>query len=127
MSALDAPLRKAARTLLKKFGAPVTVTLVDKTGEYNTAAGSEPKAPTVISTFALETPVRGGFSPQKMADGGGGIARNTKWLLPALDFPVRGPRKDDTVKRVGVEYRIADGLEHSTGELVGLYEIRVMR
>ena len=119
---LDRPLRKVAKTLLRKFGAPITVTLINKASEYNTAQGREGQTPTVVSTHALDVPSKGQYQKEP-----GAIARQTKWLVPAIDFTTRAPRSNDTVTRAGKEYRILHVLPYETGELAGLYELRIAR
>lgn len=130
MAVLDKPLRKAAKVLLKRFGAPVTVKLIDKAGEYNTAQGREPKTTTTVSTYALDTAaVEKGFGQTQGSLGShpGSVRRRVKWLVPAIDFPVRAPRSNDTITRAGTEHRIVSVLPYETGELAGLYELEIAR
>lgn len=127
MAVLDAPLRNAAKTILETFGKSVTVTLQDASGSYNVGQGQQGQTPTVISTHALETTVRGGHSPQKTAGPHEDLRVNTKWVVPAIDFPVRGPLKNDAVAFGTQEYRVLDVVVHHTGDLAGLYEMRIGR
>lgn len=127
MSVLDAPLRRTAKTILKKFGKAVTVTLADANGFYSADRGQQSQTKTSISTFALETTVRGGHSPQKTAGPHGDVRVNTKWVLPAIDFPDRSPRPNDKVAFGTQEYRVIDVVIHETGEQAGLYEVRIGR
>lgn len=123
MAVLDVPLRRVAKTLLRKFGAPVTVTLIDRASSYNTAQGRESKTQTAVSTRAFELPTKG----QKAQEQAGSVTRNTKWLVPAIDFTTRAPGPNDRFKRGGTEYRIAEVVQYDTGELAGLYELRIAR
>jgi len=127
MSVLDAPLRKAAKTLLSKAGKAVTVTLRDASGDYDVGQSQQGETLTTISTHAFETTVRGGHSPQQTAGPREDVRTSTKWVLPALDFPVRAPRPNDTVAFGTAQYRVIDVVTHETGELAGLYEIRIGR
>ncbi len=119
---LDRPLRRVAKTLLRKFGAPATVTLLDAAGAYNTGTGREPKTPTTVSTHVLD--LGKGKQSQSQA---GSVTRVKGWLVPAIDFTTRAPRSNDTITRAGTEFRITEVVPHETGELAGLYELRVAR
>lgn len=123
MAVLDRPLRRAAKTVLRKLGAPVTVTLIDKASSYNTAQGREPKTSTVVSTHGYE------LSAKKSQRSGesGSITRNAKWIVPALDFTSRGPRANDVLTAAGKQHRVIAAVAHSTGQLAGLYELEVAR
>lgn len=122
MSVLDRPLRKVAKTLLRKFGAQVTVTLIDAAGAYNTGSGREPKTPTTVSTHALDL----GKGKQGQSRPGS-VTRVKGWLVPAIDFTTRAPRSNDLITRAGVQYRITEVVTYETGELAGLHELRIAR
>lgn len=123
MAALDRPLRRVTKRILRRLGGPVTVTLYDKAGGYNTAQGREPKTPTVVSTHGYELPAK---KSQRAGDSGP-LTRKAKWLVPAADFPTRPPRKDDVLAGGGKQHRIVACVEYSTGQLAGLYELEVAR
>jgi hypothetical protein len=122
MAVLDRSLRRVAKTLIRKFGAPVTVTLIDKAADYNTATGRESSTSTVVNTHALDL----GKGKQSQSQPGS-ITRVKGWLVPAIDFTTRPPRSNDVVTRAGTQHRITEVVTYETGELAGLHELRVAR
>lgn len=123
-----APLRTAAKLAIQQVGAAVTVTLRTASGDYQPSTGQGATDPVDISTFAVDEPVRGGFSPQKTQGPAGRLRTDKKWTVPALDFAgQRDPRPNDKVAMSGQEYRVTEvNPTLFAGEPV-IYEMRVGR
>lgn len=132
-SPLDKPLRKVSRSLLRKFGVPVTVSLKGDPGVYNptTRMAADPDDPVAVPTRALVEPFKARVQERQ---GGGGLtssavrAREAKWTVPALDFEAsRGPRPGDQAVLGNYTFEVLGVDPVYSGEQVAIYELHVRR
>lgn len=119
MSALDRPVRKVVKTMIRKFGKPAVYRRITS-GAYATSTGSASPTASNENVYVVED----GYKAYEI--GGSVLAGDKKLLLAPTDEGLTAA--PDTSGRFvvdGVVYQIVRIDTVSSGALAGLYQIQV--